>query len=284
MFPSSPPTQPSSPPPPPSPLTKQPQPLADTTALANENFYEFFFSHLPIIEYQIKELKERLVANLPLFFHPTSSAHNQRASLSAQPTSTSVTRPIKCPSCTPSKKHHHKQQLARTDRLLMTANLFAHKLLIDLDEYERRFQLLYLSPRLEKPAWLTINRQQVNARCSNADLCDRLVSEISFLDKIKKTANTAITTTNTPFILSSLPQHQASNGSRFFNSLRNSLVREKSFFSSSPSKQPATAPPTTTDSFLATIISTVLRYHHSWVYTVLPSTHEPDTHATGGKA
>jgi hypothetical protein len=36
----------------------------------NENFYEFFSSHLPLIEYQFKELKEKIIVHLPLYFNP----------------------------------------------------------------------------------------------------------------------------------------------------------------------------------------------------------------------
>jgi len=36
----------------------------------NENFYEFFSSHLPLIEYQFKELKEKILSHLPLYFNP----------------------------------------------------------------------------------------------------------------------------------------------------------------------------------------------------------------------
>jgi len=82
--------------------------------------------------------------------------------------------------------------------------------------------------------------------------------------------------------------NQSNGSSGFFNSLRNSLVKEKFFFSnnsvsSSPTKTSSTSLAAVastnmiTDSFLATLISTILKHHHSWVYTVLPSTHEFDT-------
>ena len=41
-----------------------------STFVCNEKFYEFFSSHLPLIEYQFKELKEKIVKHLPLYFNP----------------------------------------------------------------------------------------------------------------------------------------------------------------------------------------------------------------------
>ena len=44
----------------------------------SENFYEFFFSHLPIIEYQFKELREKIINYLPLHFNPAIVANSAR--------------------------------------------------------------------------------------------------------------------------------------------------------------------------------------------------------------
>jgi hypothetical protein len=64
---------------------------------ANENFYEFFFSHLPLIEHQIKEFKEKLFESLPIYFQQQATPHpHNRSSFSAAspqpPTVTNATR------------------------------------------------------------------------------------------------------------------------------------------------------------------------------------------------
>lgn len=68
---------------------------------------------------------------------------------------------------------------------------------MDLDEYERRFNLLYSSPRLSMPAWLTITNERkltndvINKRTNvnqiaTFNLCNSLIAEIVDFEKIKK--------------------------------------------------------------------------------------------------
>ncbi|CAF0796914.1 unnamed protein product, partial [Brachionus calyciflorus] len=86
----------------------------------NENFYEFFFSHLPLIEHQFKELIiDKLNTNLPVYF---------------------------------SNKFTHRVSITSSSSL--NASNFAKRLLSDFENFERKFNLLYLSPRLNEPAWL----------------------------------------------------------------------------------------------------------------------------------
>ena len=133
-------------------------------------------------------------------------------------------------------------------------------MLQDLDEYEKKFNLLYSSPRLEHPAWLTVmsNRRvatdrshlflrQPNQTDAAANVCNNLINELVCLNKIFN-ANQA-----TPF-----------NGKRFLSTLRNSLVKEKTY-SAAPIDHMCKS------TFLSVLMSTVLKHHLSWVYTVLPS-------------
>ncbi len=206
MFPSSPPTQPSSPALSTfikkSSISEAAQLPTHPTTKTNESFYEFFFSHLPIIECQIKELKHRLIANLPFFFHPAlAHNHSQRISIPIQQTKA---KPVNFNSSCPVDQ----QNTIPNERPITTANLFATQLLTELNDYKRRFQLLYISPRLDKPAWLTINRQNCNNKTNyNSELSDKLVSEIIFLDKVKKTGTTK--PSSLPFNLNiRRPSHQ----------------------------------------------------------------------------
>jgi hypothetical protein len=58
--------------------------------------------------------------------------------------------------------------------------------------------------------------------------------------------------------------HSQSNGKRFLTSLRNSLIKEKNSNESSYKE-------TIRSNFMSTVMSTILKHHLSWVYTVLPS-------------
>lgn len=96
-----------------------------------------------------------------------------------------------------------------------------------------------------------MNKSQI----ATFNLCNNLINEFSYFHKIKKSHNT-------PQII----QNTQSNGNRFLNSLRNTLSKEKSISSSQNGLTENTS-----YSFLSILMSTILKHHLSWVYTILPS-------------
>lgn len=245
---------PSSPPLPTSTLSNEKLSTISGEEIAknNENFYEFFFSHLPIIEYQIKELKEKLIDNLPHYFN-TLSHTLVRNSFSV---SSDLTN--KCGTCVPPR---NKKNMHLTQKLMQASTSFDRKMLLDLDEYEKRFSFLFNSPRLQIPAWLTImNNRKISqplvenhftrGQIETVNLCNNLINEMIYLNKLKKTLPNLQSTPN-------------SKGTKsLFSSLRSSLIKEKTILSKQRNNYPE---------FLNTIMSTVLKHHLSWVYTVLPA-------------
>ena len=144
---------------------------------------------------------------------------------------------------------------------MQASTSFDRKILLDLDEYEKRFSFLFNSPRLQIPAWLTImNNRKISqplvenhftrGQIETVNLCNNLINEMIYLNKLKKTLPNLQSTPN-------------SKGTKsLFSSLRSSLIKEKTILSKQRNNYPE---------FLNTIMSTVLKHHLSWVYTVLPA-------------
>jgi len=145
---------------------------------------------------------------------------------------------------------------------------------------------LYLSPRLSHPAWLTLinNRNLVSTQPNNCkqeqffkpnptnrtnlsnhlktinskttQVCNCLINDFIYLNKIinPKIANNS---TNT------------SHGKRFLSNFRTAFSLNSSQSTLNDTKLNMAS--TLNSSFLSILLSTVLKHHLSWVYTVLPS-------------
>lgn len=157
-----------------------------------------------------------------------------------------------------------------TQKLMQASTSFDRKMLTDLDEYEKRFSLLFNSPRLSMPAWLTImNNRKIshpfavnlvenhftNGQVATVNLCNNLINEFVYFNKLKKS-------------LANKQSTPSSNGKSLFSSLRSSLSKEKNFLSNHKNNNSSNI---TNPEFLNTIMSTVLKHHLSWVYTILPA-------------
>lgn len=187
----------------------------------NENFYEYLFSHLPLIEHQFKHLIERIASNLPSYFSSIKST--KRISIVKNSSQTRAPSQL-CASQTSS---------------------FIQRVLTEFDEYERKFNLLYSSPRLASPAWLTLvkkkstpheNKEQKSSCCLSNTLLNDFVHLSNFYQKPTSTDSILI---NKIDLIKNLTKKPKPND------------KERSFFK--------------------IFLSTLLKYHLSWVYTVLPS-------------
>lgn len=147
---------------------------------------------------------------------------------------------------------------------------FNQKMMLDFEEYQKNFYFLYSSPRLPQPAWLTLinNRKlvtdelkpkmktslghQLKTINSHTTLvCNSLINDFVYLNKIinPKLVNTQ-----------NIPQ-----STWFMNNFRTAFKPSPSH--SSPNHEKTQS----LNSFLNILLSTVLKHHLSWVYTVLPS-------------
>ena len=163
--------------------------------------------------------------------------------------------------------------------------------------YERHFYSLYLSPRLSQPAWLTVinNRKVVSSKSvatnrkqetnkfnnhtntsksslgaqlktinsSTTQVCNCLINDFVYLNKIinPRSAHTTQSSSNTP-------QHK-----RFLSNFRNAfnLTSSQTTLNQDSRPQTTSCSSSVDSSFLNILLSTVLKHHLSWVYTVLPS-------------
>jgi hypothetical protein len=237
--------------------------------LTNENFYEFFFSHLPIIEYQIKELKEKIIQNLPLYFSPNNNGLSSSARSSFSSSSLCDTT-----NTTSNSTNNLTKQFTRLH--------FNQKMMLDFEEFERRFYALYLSKRINNPAWLTlinnrkltsfqddkpmtpttittIKRQLKSINPNTINICNNLINDFVYLNKI----------------INPKSAHSFSSSPAATNNNKSFLINLKNAFNSksySPSSQHQTEfNSKSSSSFLSVLLSTILKHHLSWVYTVLPS-------------
>ena len=327
------------------------------------NFYEFFFSHLPLIEYQIKELKEKVVKNLEFYFNPGNSnqissvpPHRSSFSGASQNSQSNLSMPSSLHGSLGNRSHglnfYHRmfsvniyelkleQLKSKFLNFLMTfydaakkcyftqfavlnfdfksiffeflklkfSILNAFKLMAnlcfkDFEEYDNKFNLLYQSPRLCQPAWLTlinnrklistltpsqangnssvmtnitnssshnkpksINIKPINSKTSNENnfinnqkvqssnslnICGSILNELIYLNK-------ALSSRTQNGINSRFEQQSK----RFLSTFRQS-IRSRTQSQTSLTEEP--------NQFLSVILSTVLKHHLSWVYTVLPS-------------
>lgn len=188
----------------------------------NENFYEFLFSHLPLIEHQFKHLIEKIASNLPSHFGSIKST--KRISI------------VKNPS--------HTRAATGQPSAIPTSS-FSQRILAEFDEYERKFSLLYSSPRLASPAWLSLAKTKSMPR-EKRDLKSSCCLSNTLLDHFVH--------------LNTFHQRAASTDSILLNKIdliKNFKKKQK--------------PNENERLFFRILLSTLLRYHLSWVYTVLPS-------------
>jgi hypothetical protein len=108
------------------------------------NFYEFFYSHLPIIECQIFQLRSNIIDILPSLFNQLARSLNGFRRLNVK------------------QQQQHRDDYSSTVRINKEVNTFCLK-----------FESLCNSPRLSKPAWLTIvqNRNDVNKKQQQQQTC-----------------------------------------------------------------------------------------------------------------
>ena len=216
-----------------------------------DDFFEFFFSHLPIIEYQFKELREKSIELLPLYFskpqishHNHSSNHNHfnrnRYSLSNSYSSSGYS--------TASSNLNHINFI---------------QLMLQLhQDFENKFNLLYYSPRLHSPAWLSI----INSKKFTKDIystlqpntslvCSNIINDFVYINKIltQQPANSNIMNKKRLII----------------NNIISTFSPTSTFLSESASSMIEDTLKKNT--FLSKLLSTILKYHLSWVYTVLPA-------------
>jgi hypothetical protein len=237
--------------------------------LTNENFYEFFFSHLPIIEYQIKELKEKIIQNLPLYFSPNNNGLSSSARSSFSSSSLCDTT-----NTTSNSTNNLTKKFTRLH--------FNQKMMLDFEEFERRFYALYLSKRINNPAWLTlinnrkltsfqddkpttittINRQLKSINPNTINVCNNLINDFVYLNKI-------INPKSVHSFSSSPAANNNNNNKSFLINLKNAFNSKS--YSPSQHHTEINSKPSSSSSFLSVLLSTILKHHLSWVYTVLPS-------------
>jgi hypothetical protein len=299
---------------------------------SNEDFYEFFFSHLPIIEYQFKELRERIIKHLPLYFNSpkyfqqhfhsnNSGNHYHRHSITSQTSNGSETN-RSLNSSTLNLMSSGQQHPNMPSGI--SALSFTKQMLNEFDTFEKKFNLLYHSPRLTCPAWLSLintkrgqcnqnSDKRSNSRTSAVtepqlsplnninkrniiNISNNLISDLSYLNMLSETVTAsgasklALTPLKTPNsnpttesyfshifqnIKNSFSQSSIGGGGGDSSSVSSSLTAShnngptlNSLFDSSTT---ITAPGGKPSNFLSTLLSTILKYHLSWVYTVLPS-------------
>lgn len=265
----------------------------------SDDFYEFLFSHLPLIEYQFKELKENLINHLPLYFSQRSSAHRSSNSFLANSSS---------PAFNISTSQQNQQPQMKVN--------FAHQIILDFEQFKNKFNLIYSSPRLQCPAWLTlISEKKVNnnslinglktsasatsissdsnQKCAN--LYNNVLNEFVNLDNLVKANKSKILNnicTNSNSAKTESHSYSSSLSSSLkkvlnFDSLKQSIFSSSHSYSSSSIgnlNQQSPQTPSSSDvlsnmsqlsskdsTFLSVLLSTILKHHLSWVYTVLPS-------------
>ena len=284
------------------------------SASLNEDFYEFFFSHLPIIEYQFKEMREKIINYLPYYFsspkyqnhlHQHSYNHHQhRHSITSQASNNSNLSGsgLAQHSTTSGKSTNYSSLNSSTVNLLTSLNeqkvhlpqiqvlSFSKHMINEIESFERKFNLLYNSPRLTCPAWLslintkTYNQQNNSNKANIINISNNLINEFNHLSKIVETPILNKTLSQTPKTSEYFNQIFQNIKNSFTNST--SLTHSQSYtngFSISSNNNNNNNMNTSilgnTDSsssnssslFLSTMLSTILKHHLSWVYTVLPS-------------
>jgi hypothetical protein len=163
---------------------------------------------LPIIEYQMKELRESVKSQLPLYFNCQLNTLNNQQNHNKQHRTTSF-----------------KQIIVNNSSNNNKLVIFIQQIIYKYNNYIRKFNVLYSSPRIERPAWLTVinsKKQSIprHSTCKNYSnpIAKSLVNDIIYLNK-------------------------------YFNSKKDS---------------------NNNNNFLSILLSTILKNHLSWVYSVLP--------------
>lgn len=237
----------------------------------SDEFYEFLFTHLPIIEYQFKELREKVINHLPNYFNnPRFNQFSHRHSITSQTSNGSGLalngHIYKLP---PSSTHSSISNLlsaaASASPTSSNGMSFTRQLLHEQELFEKRFNLLYYAPRLSCPAWLSLmsqtktkqNGRQV-AESNNSNIASTLIKDLLYLSRPQ--VNIEPRSPSSSFIGPRTPTESSGYLSSIY----------QKFFKNSASSSSISSSPEPLH-FLSTLLSTILKYHLSWVYTVLPS-------------
>ena len=89
------------------------------------------------------ELKEKIIQNLPLYFSPNNNGLSSSACSSFSSSSLCDTT-----NTTSNSTNNLTKQFTRLH--------FNQKMMLDFEKFERRFYALYLSKRINNPAWLIL--------------------------------------------------------------------------------------------------------------------------------
>lgn len=156
-----------------------------------------------------------------------------------------------------------------------------------MDDYEKKFNLLYLSPRLNWPAWLTLinskklglQQQQQQQQHKAADLFNDSLILNSISPSISPSPSVDFTQTkvNLKQLCDDLINNFVYFSDKFGKKRSATVEKNKSikinFLKSLSFKQENAdgLDEHFSGSFLSKLLSTILKYHLSWVATVLPS-------------
>jgi hypothetical protein len=339
-----------------TPVVDSTSPSSITQSSLNEDFYEFFFSHLPIIEYQFKELRERIMRQLPFYFN-SPKFHQNHSHYYQQHHRNSVTSQTSNGS-----GNGNKSLNSSTLNLLTTSGnssiggstttsnptglSFTRQMLVEFETFEHKFNMLYHSPRLTSPAWLSlINTKRVasspvsanpssttvnnnNNKRSILNISNNLIGDLNFLNSVMLLETTRATA-RLVTVPKTTPNSSGGSSSNDHNSYLGHIFQNiKNFYSNNNNnnnnnQSNGSGDPSSTSSsltvnvnnnnnnynrpslnsifdssstiatslgasvsnknsgrpshFLSTLLSTILKHHLSWVYTVLPSSEETAT-------
>lgn len=271
---------------------------------------------MPLIEFQFKELRQKLISYLPAYFannnpkskknlstlfyltknnqvsvNQVSTSHRSSISSSNSCAETTTTNNMNrsssslnsLPIYTMSSLKH--QSSSSTTNTPSSISCFGRLVLNELRAYESKVNLLFSAPRLAAPAWLTLN--STRDETTNVDVSHQLIKDLDYLSKNLVSIQSSLkirisTTTNGNNQRTTRPNRILDfNMKKFLFSSR--LAKGESLSvghqpqeSSSPilnqhEMEKNQAQSMKNKRFLSTIISTVLKYHLSWIYTVQPA-------------
>jgi len=176
----------------------------------NEAFFNFFFAHLPLIEYQLREMRSHVIPALPVIFGASrNGAHLSKLSKFSHP------------------------EFLKIDR--------------ELDDFRCKFNMLYNSPRLKEPAWLTVTNssrsESPHASSQPSDtrrssLLSNLINDLVYLDKKLNGPKQSRMFLNR--LISTVLKHNLSWLNTVVPSLENDSQSESSSLSSSSCTSPTT--------------------------------------------